>query len=154
MRHSTTRLFFAVWLLVAIGCAGAPPRGRSAASMVARGDGDTLHGLAEALARQGDLVRAEQYAMLAVQRGMPLEQALPLLVDVCVRASRISAALHHAEPVLRAAPHNHRLRFVVASLYLALSRPDDAMRELRLVLQSEPKHEGAAQLLAQIQEAL
>lgn len=153
MRQSLAFLWCVAGFAVAVGCTGASPRTRSATSLAADGDGVTLHQYAARLAAQGDLVRAEQYGMLAIQRGVPIERVLPLLLDVCVRSSRISAALHHAEPVLRSAPHDHRLRFVVASLYVALSRRNDAVRELRLVLQNDPTHHDAALLLAQIQEA-
>jgi predicted Zn-dependent protease len=140
-------------LVLGLGCMSQQPSARSASSLLIEGDGGALHRVARRLAVQGDLVRAEQYAMLAVQRGLPIAQVLPLLLEVCLRASRVSAALHHAEPVLRRRPDDQRLRYVVASLYVALNRREDAERELALLLRADPDHHAASLLLAQIREA-
>ncbi|MBK8169942.1 MAG: tetratricopeptide repeat protein [Sandaracinaceae bacterium] len=92
----------------------------------------------ETLANEGDLVRAEQYMSAALDRGYPEERGLPILVRVCVNASRIRAALQYATPFLERHPSNWALRFVVASLQLGLGHPDIARDELLRVVESAP----------------
>ena len=138
-------------LAVALGCGGTQAVPTHGVPISADTDAATLHRFADALATQGDLVRAEQYALLSIARGMSPRVVLPLLLSVCLRASRVSAALAHAQPVLRAEPHDYRLRYVVASLYVALGRGNDAMRELLEVLRAAPEHDKAALLLAQLE---
>lgn len=115
-------------------------------------DPDALFRFALSLADRGDLVRAEQYALLAVESGLSPRQSLPLLLSVCLRSSRVTSALAHAEPVLRSFPDDHRLRYVVASIYAALDRHDDAVRELAEVVRVDPIHAQAVALLRRLQE--
>ncbi len=152
MNRSVMACCLGMWL-ASIGCVAREAQSASTAGLMAQDDGVALHRRAKRLAAQGDLVRAEQYALLAVARGLPMPSALPLLLEVCLRASRISAALHHAEPVLRGTPDDHRLRYLVASLYAALNRREDAAHELTLLLRSQPDHREAQALLAKLQEA-
>jgi len=72
-----------------------------------------------------------------VQSGFPEARALPALVDVCVRASRLRAALDHAEPYLRRHPDAWRVRHLVASLHLALGHRARALAELARVVADE-----------------
>lgn len=110
-----------------------------------------LHEAAIALAARGDLTRAEQYASMAVGRGLPIEDALPLLLRVCLASARVSAALAHAEPVLRAHPQDHELRYLVATMYFALNRRADATRELGQVLRDAPTHDAARRVVAELE---
>jgi len=115
-------------------------------------DPDALYRFAVNLAGRGDLVRAEQYALLAVENGLSPRRSLLLLLNVCLRSSRVTSALAHAEPVLRSFPDDHRLRYVVASIYAALNRRDDAVRELAVVVRANPTHAQAVALLTRLQE--
>lgn len=101
-------------------------------------EAEELYAHGAALAQQGDSMRAEQYIVAAVERGFPVEEALPLLIQVCVASDRLSSALSHAEPHLRQHPDRWPLRHVVGTLYLGLGRVDDAQRELERVVDQAP----------------
>lgn len=109
---------------------------------------DVLFHQGEALANEGDLVRAEQYMSAALDRGYPEEQGLPILVRVCVNGSRIRAALTYATPFLQRHPSNWALRFVVASLQLGLGHPEIARDELLRVIETAPNEAEPHYLLA------
>jgi tetratricopeptide (TPR) repeat protein len=81
----------------------------------------------------GDSLRAEQYALLALREGQPEEPVRSLLVHACLRSFRLRAALDYAEPFLRHHPGHARLRYLVATIQLALGQPRLARRELERV---------------------
>ena len=56
-------------------------------------EGQELYDTGLRLARTGDLLRAEQYVKGAMERGFPVERALPALLKICIAASRLNAAL-------------------------------------------------------------
>jgi pilus assembly protein CpaF len=62
------------------------------------------------LAQHGDFVRAEQYLLAARNRGFDEGRVIPPLMEVCVRASRLSAAIGYAEPYLESHPSDWPLR--------------------------------------------
>jgi tetratricopeptide (TPR) repeat protein len=99
-----------------------------------------------AMAR-GDTVRAEQYIALALQRGYDERAALPLLIEACLKSSRLRAALNHAEPYLRKYPEAHELRYLVATIHAALGATDRALRELERLLREHEQHADAHYLL-------
>lgn len=72
-------------------------------------------------ARAGDLLRGEQYFVLATRAGYPHDAVLPELLDVCLRASRLRAAAGHARASLRARPDQPALRALVSALEDALA---------------------------------
>ncbi|MBX3250269.1 MAG: tetratricopeptide repeat protein [Myxococcales bacterium] len=129
---------FACVLLFAFACGGAnaertpmpdPLEGVEARQLFEHGAG---------LAQRGDAVRAEQYIVAAIERGYPREEALPILLRVCIASDRLSSALTHAEPYLREHPDQWALRYLVATIYLGLDRADDAARELQRVIDDAP----------------
>jgi tetratricopeptide (TPR) repeat protein len=83
----------------------------------------------------GDLVRAEQYFAAALQAGADPAEVLPLLLRVCIEATRYMAAIEYAEPYLQRHPEDHRLRLVVASLYAAIGQPARARAHYERVLE-------------------
>jgi tetratricopeptide (TPR) repeat protein len=91
------------------------------------------------MAAAGDLTRAEQYIGAAMVRGYPENQALPVLIRVCIAASRLRVAVGYAEPYLDRNPRDWSLRLVVASLYLGLGEPVKARRHLELVMAAHPE---------------
>ncbi len=95
------------------------------------------HGLG--MADRGDLLRGEQYIVAAIERGYPVEDALPHLLDVCVRAERYPEALRHAEPFLRSHPDRWALRYVVATLHMGLGHRERARAELERVIHDAPE---------------
>lgn len=143
------RIFISAIFLIMIGC-GAPassvntshlstPQPPSSQELFSRG---------VALAEQGQLVRAEQYLSLAVSRGYPEEAALPIILKVCLAASRIKAALNYTEIYLNRHPEDWKLRYLAASLYIGLEQPQRALAELNRVTTNDPSYAPAHYLLA------
>src|SRR5204863_3868549 len=84
----------------------------------------------KAFAAIGDHTRAEEYLAAAIDNGADRREALPLLLDVCIRGGRYRSAIQHAENHLRRHPHDVRTRLMVATLYTALDEPKHARAEL------------------------
>lgn len=82
------------------------------------------------LGQHGDFVRAEQYLLAARNRGFDEPRVIPALMEVCVRASRLSAALGYAEPYLESHPTDWPLRVLVGSIHLGLGHLGDARTHL------------------------
>jgi tetratricopeptide (TPR) repeat protein len=132
-------LVLSIALGLACGASSTPPNARPAMpDPLADVEAEELYAHGAALAQQGDSMRAEQYIVAAVERGFPVDEALPLLIQVCVASDRLSSALSHAEPHLRQHPDRWPLRHVVGTLYLGLGRVDDAQRELERVVDQAP----------------
>lgn len=102
-----------------------------------------------ALSGSGDLVRAEQYFLSAMQRGMPDQQVLPRLMGVCVAAQRFRAAVAYAEPYLERHPSDWRLRFLVGTIRAGLGETQVARRDMEQVLElTHDQHADAHYMLA------
>lgn len=106
-----------------------------------------LFELGEGQARQGDNLRAEQYLLAAQRAGYPARRVLPVLLSVCLAQGRLRSALGHAEPYLRDHPHDHRLRQLVAAIYLGLGEVARGFRELQRVEEQAPSYAPAKYLL-------
>lgn len=81
-----------------------------------------------ALAREGDLTRAEEYLAAAHRAGGHDAKTLSALLGVCVRASRLRSVLAYAAPYLQEHPAEPRLWLLVASVQLALGQLAEAQR--------------------------
>ncbi len=103
-----------------------------------------------ALAKNGQLIRAEQYLYLAAQSGYPEDRILPLLLKICLSTSRLRTALNYAQPYLTRHPESWMLRYLVASIYLALEQPLMARDQLARVIRDNPAYAPAYYLLAVI----
>jgi predicted Zn-dependent protease len=103
-----------------------------------------------ALANSGQLIRAEQYLYLASQSGYPEERTLPLLLKICLSTSRLRTALNYAQPYLDRHPEAWILRYLVASIHLALEQPLKARDQLTRVVRDKPSYAPAYYLLAVI----
>lgn len=99
---------------------------------------DKLLARGRAFARVGDLTRAEQYLSAALDAGASVEEALPMLLRVCIAEQRFRAAITYAEPYLKKQPDDTPLRFVVASLYATIGETVIAREHLEKVAQSQP----------------
>jgi tetratricopeptide (TPR) repeat protein len=100
----------------------------------------------EAAAR-GDALRAEQYLALSLEQGYDRGKVVRALVEVCVKGSRLRAALLHAEPYLRDHPDDHELRYLIATIHWALGELDLARRQLDLLVRLNPNTAAAHYLL-------
>ena len=86
----------------------------------------------------GDLTRAEQYYAAAMQQGYPEAKVLPVLLRVCIDASRYRVAIDYTEPVLKKNPRDHKLRLVLGSLYSAIGEQQHARTQYEMVVTDAP----------------
>jgi tetratricopeptide (TPR) repeat protein len=100
------------------------------------------------LARSGDLVRAEQYLVASMQRGMAEARVMPQLISVCVQASRYRAAVNYARPYLDTHPRDWRLRYLVGAILAGLEDYQAARQQIEQVLADNERHAEAHYLLA------
>jgi Tfp pilus assembly protein PilF len=103
---------------------------------------------AKAFVRVGDYTRAEQYLNAALENGANESEVVPLLLSICVKDRRYRSAVEYGENYLRRHPREHRLRFVVATLYVGLGENDRAKKQLERVLEQNPTHAEAHYALA------
>jgi tetratricopeptide (TPR) repeat protein len=140
-------------MLLGLGCAPLPPRpGQATPPRQATMTSPEIwftRGIT--LAARGDGSRAEQYLMLAVRQGYPEARAIVPLVQVCIASSRLRAALDHAEPFLRRHPSAWRLRYLLATIRLALGDAPAAAKELTRVLAQRPGEAQPRYLLGVIE---
>ncbi len=87
----------------------------------------------------GDPDRAEQYYLAALRAGVAPERAFPALIGVCVRAERFRTAAHYSEQYLAQSPANHHVRYLAATLRLALGQSNEALEHLLQLLAMDPK---------------
>jgi tetratricopeptide (TPR) repeat protein len=124
-----------------LGCAGAPtppPKGAKDASDAGLTPTQLLE-VGANFAQTGDLVRAEQYLVAALEAGAPTRQALPILLRICVESRRYRVALEHAEGALGSDPGNSRLRFLTGSLYAATGDVPRAREHLTRAARELPR---------------
>jgi hypothetical protein len=97
-----------------------------------------LFAAGQRIAADGDYIRAEQYFTAARDHGYPEDQLMPLLMQVCVRSSRYSAAVGYAMPYLETHPEDWRLRTLLATIQMGLGHPADARLSLEHVVAEAP----------------
>ena len=90
-------------------------------------------------AQNGDFGRAEQYLASAIQRGYPEREGLRALLHVCIRGSRLRAALDYAHPYLGRHPEDWPLRFLLASVHIGLGEGQTAYEHLERVVREAPE---------------
>jgi tetratricopeptide (TPR) repeat protein len=86
----------------------------------------------------GDSDRAEQYYLAALRAGIAPDRAFPALIGVCVRAERFRTAAHYTEQYLGQSPANHHVRYLAATLRLALGQSNEALEHLQQLLAMNP----------------
>ncbi len=146
------------WLVVVAAallsaCAHAPQAGAPPADPLDRIGAPELFELGLEYRRRGDFVRAEQYVSAALKRGYPEARALPVLIGACVASSRHRTALAWALPYLERRPGDWRLRYVVATLFLAVGDERRARSELEQVVATQPDAAAPIFALAELSAA-
>lgn len=89
-------------------------------------------------AQVGDLTRAEQYLVAALDAGAPTDAVLPKLLVVCIANAHYRAGIEYAAPELQRNPENAPLRFVVAELQSLIGDTDGAKASLDEVTKERP----------------
>lgn len=101
-----------------------------------------------AFAEIGDLTRAEQYLVAALDQGAAPRRALPALLRVCVAAGRHRAAIVYAREYAGELSSDAQFEFILALLESAIGESDSAIAHLRGVVRSAPNHAEAHYRLA------
>ena len=99
---------------------------------------DTLTQRGLAFAQLGDMTRAEQYLVAALDAGAPADIILPKLLVVCIASSHYRAGIEYASPELQRDPENASLRFVVAELEALTGDASAARSDLDKVTEAQP----------------
>jgi Tfp pilus assembly protein PilF len=99
---------------------------------------DTLLQRGLAFAQLGDMTRAEQYLVAAIDAGAPAAIVLPKLLMVCIASSHYRAGIEYAAPELQRDPENASLRFVVAELEALTGDASAARSDLDKVTEAQP----------------
>jgi predicted Zn-dependent protease len=139
----------AVALSVALAaCGGAQRQGAPPADPLALSSPDELFQDGLNAAERGDYVRAEQYLVASVDRGYSEAKAMPVLVKICLAASRYRSALQYALPYLERHPDQWALRYLVGTIYLGIGDSKSARQELTRVTYDAPEQGPPHYLLA------
>lgn len=136
-----TRRMWPVLCLIALAACGGRQAGRAATAPdpLSEVPAAQLFARGVQLQEAGDLIRAEQYLVAAMERGYPDKDVLAPLLAVCVAGSRFQAALAHAQRYLARHPEDWALRYLTASLYVAVGDAPTALAELDRVLGQRPR---------------
>ena len=136
-----SRLAFAAFACTAL-AACAPSRSeqvaRDVSIIAAEHKPDTLTQRGLAFAQVGDMTRAEQYLVAALDTGAPAATILPKLLVVCIASSHYRAGIEYAAPELQRDPENASLRFVVAELEALTGDTTAARGDLDKVTEAQP----------------
>jgi hypothetical protein len=92
-----------------------------------------------AFAQVGDLTRAEQYLVAALDAGASPDAVLPKLLIVCIANAHYRAGIEYATPELQRKPGNASLRFVVAELEALTGDTAAARENLGKVTEAQPR---------------
>lgn len=113
---------------------------------------DKLVDRGTAFAEMGDLTRAEQYLVAALDQGAQPRRALTALLRVCVAAGRHRAAIVYAREYGAELSNDAQFEFILALLESAMGEPDAAIDHLRGVVRRAPSHAEAHYRLAALLE--
>jgi tetratricopeptide (TPR) repeat protein len=146
--HRTYPLLFVFCAVVACAHSHASTTSTATNDPMANVTAQQLYTTGLALAREGDLVRSEQYLVASMQRGMSEPVALRQLMSVCVQASRFRAAIGYAQPYIERHPHDWALRYLMATILEGLDEHQAARRHVEAVIADNARHADAHFTLA------
>lgn len=111
---------------------------------------DRMQARGDASAMAGDLTRAEQYFTAALAAGGDERVLTKRLLVVCTTDERYPAAASYAEDYLRRHPNDTEVRYVLATIYLALGDRPLARGTLERVIAEQPELAVAHYALATV----
>lgn len=138
----------AVALAAASACASTQHPEMPPGDPLARVQARELYQQALGFTQTGDLVRAEQYFVASLERGMDERVVMPTLIRTCVSASRFRAAVNYATHYLERHPDDVALRFLNGTILAGLGENQSARRSFEDVLRRNERHAGAHYNLA------
>lgn len=139
------RLFLTAALFAGVPACAPSPAAKAEADMASvrkESDAKTLLERGKAFAAVGDHTRAEEYLASSIEAGADPREALPALMDVCVKTGRYRSAIQHGENHLRKHPGDAGTRLMVGSLYSAIGEPREAHRHLEQVIATVTEPQG------------
>jgi Tfp pilus assembly protein PilF len=146
IRLNGTTLVGVLCAVVATASACAPSQGKGAAhdaSVVAtERTPERLLARGLGFAQVGDLTRAEQYLVAALDAGASPDTVLPKLLVVCIANAHYRAGIEYAAPELQRTPENASLRFVLAELEALTGDTAAARENLGRVTEARPHEAG------------
>jgi tetratricopeptide (TPR) repeat protein len=111
---------------------------------------DRLQARGEGAAMVGDLTRAEQYFVAALNAGGDERALTKRLLVVCITDGRYPAAASYGEDFLRRHPGDTEVRYALGTVYIALGDLDRAREDLERVVQEQPDGADAHYALATV----
>ena len=144
------RLPLLVLLLVLAGCAARAAQEKRADQTNPDTNAKALFARGQASAAAGDMTRAEQYFVAAMNAGGDEGTITRRLLVVCAADQRYPVALDYADNYLRHHPTDTELRFARASLYAATGDRARAAEDLERVVSEKPDWPDAHYELATV----
>ena len=140
----------ALLLTSAIGCGSSRVDRVKAAQQTAEKEQtpEKLVARGKLFAQMGDQTRAGQYFSAALDAGAKPAEVLPLLMRTYIATSPFRNAIAVGEQYLKKFPRDSRLRFLVATLYLAIEEPEHAREHLDHILAQDMNNADAHYVLA------
>jgi len=105
---------------------------------------------ADAAASVGDMTRAEQYYVAAIEAGGLEKPLVKRLLLVCVADQRYPVAAQYAEQYLRRHPRDWEISFAAASIQAALGQHQQAQLLLERVVEKRPASAEAHYALSSV----
>jgi tetratricopeptide (TPR) repeat protein len=148
-------LLFRISLCATLCCACAAATPPAASPTPDAGQSQQLSGaqlleVADALAANGEHVRAEQYLVLAQQRGVAQRAVMRRLLSLYAADGQYRLAIDRAETFLQQHPAELSVRQCLASFYAAVGAVAGAIRAYEEVLAQSPDNADAHYALASL----
>lgn len=135
-----------------VGCASQTNLQHGVAVMQRESAPDELMARGDQFAAVGDMTRAEQYFAASLRSSGDAPRLVRRLVAVCAADGRYPVALEYADDYLRNHPRDADVRFVAATLRIAIGDEKKAREELALVLGAKPGFADAHYTLAMLEK--
>jgi FimV-like protein len=135
-----SNVLLAVALFLAVGCAPTRQQAEAKDLQAMRNEATPQRLLerGDVAARGGDLTRAEQYYVSALQVGADERLVTTKLLLVCVTDGRFPSAEDYGEDYLRRHPGDTEIRYALATVYIARGELQQARESLEQVVEERP----------------
>ncbi len=147
------------WMLLTIvvvtsACGASVKRGEMPSEPLAEVSANELYRTGLAYSARQNFVRAEQYFIAAIAKGMSEHKVIPKIMQSCVLSNRLESAVVHGEGYISKFPSAMPMRLLLASIYLETENYGAARGHLLLIRESDPDMAEAAFLLGRAELAI